>query len=176
MRNKSAEILIGAALCALTSLVLAAGASVTINQVDEKGVGKSLGTVKIEDSKEGLVVMTDLKGLAPGHHGFHVHENANCYPKEKDGKMVAGLAAGAHYDPGKTGKHEGPKGMGHLGDLPPLVVDKDGNAKVRLVAPRLKVADLNGRALMIHEGGDNFSDTPKPLGGGGNRIACGVIK
>jgi Cu-Zn family superoxide dismutase len=29
---------------------------------------------------------------------------------------------------------------------------------------------------MIHEGGDNYSDKPKPLGGGGARIACGVVK
>jgi hypothetical protein len=28
---------------------------------------------------------------------------------------------------------------------------------------------------MIHEGGDNYADAPKPLGGGGARIACGVI-
>ncbi|HHU1509993.1 TPA: superoxide dismutase [Cu-Zn] SodC2, partial [Escherichia coli] len=25
-------------------------------------------------------------------------------------------------------------------------------------------------------GGDNMSDQPKPLGGGGERYACGVIK
>ena len=30
-------------------------------------------------------------------------------------------------------------------------------------------------ALMIHVGGDNMSDQPKPLGGGGARYACGVI-
>jgi Cu-Zn family superoxide dismutase len=29
---------------------------------------------------------------------------------------------------------------------------------------------------MIHESGDNYSDTPKKLGGGGGRIACGVVK
>jgi Cu-Zn family superoxide dismutase len=29
---------------------------------------------------------------------------------------------------------------------------------------------------MIHAGGDNHSDTPAPLGGGGGRMACGVIK
>ena len=175
MKRETVEIIIvGATLCALTSFVFAAAVGITVNQIDDSGVGKSLGSVKVEDSKDGLVVMTDLKGLAPGHHGFHVHENASCEPKEKDGKMVAGLAAGSHYDPGKTGKHEGPNGMGHLGDLPPLVVDKDGSSKLRLVAPRLKLADVNGRALMIHEGGDNFSDNPKPLGGGGGRIACGL--
>jgi len=27
---------------------------------------------------------------------------------------------------------------------------------------------------MIHAGGDNYSDQPEPLGGGGGRIACGV--
>jgi Cu-Zn family superoxide dismutase len=29
---------------------------------------------------------------------------------------------------------------------------------------------------MIHEGGDNYRDTPEPLGGGGGRIACGVVE
>ena len=28
---------------------------------------------------------------------------------------------------------------------------------------------------MIHAGGDNYSDTPAPLGGGGARIVCGVV-
>jgi Cu-Zn family superoxide dismutase len=29
---------------------------------------------------------------------------------------------------------------------------------------------------MVHAGGDNYSDQPKPLGGGGDRIACGLIR
>ena len=29
---------------------------------------------------------------------------------------------------------------------------------------------------MIHVGGDNHSDHPAALGGGGPRMACGVIK
>ncbi len=28
---------------------------------------------------------------------------------------------------------------------------------------------------MVHAGGDNHSDHPLPLGGGGERFACGVI-
>jgi Cu-Zn family superoxide dismutase len=28
---------------------------------------------------------------------------------------------------------------------------------------------------MIHAGGDNHADHPAPLGGGGARMACGVI-
>jgi Cu-Zn family superoxide dismutase len=94
----------------------------------------------------------------------------------KDGKPVAGLAAGGHYDPAGTGKHEGPYGNGHLGDLPPLYVGPDGRATQPVLAPRLKLSDLKGRSLMIHAGGDNYSDKPEPLGGGGARVACGVVK
>ena len=39
--------------------------------------------------------------------------------------------------------------------------------------PALK--EGKGKALMIHVGGDNMSDQPKPLGGGGARYACGVM-
>jgi Cu-Zn family superoxide dismutase len=40
----------------------------------------------------------------------------------------------------------------------------------------LKVKDLTGHSLMIHAGGDNFSDEPAALGGGGARVACGMIE
>lgn len=161
----------------VTSFVAAADAvTVTMNKIDAKGIGAAIGSVAFSDGPGGLVIKPNLKGLAAGDHGFHVHENADCGAKEKDGKMVAGLAAGGHYDPTKSGKHEGPKGHGHLGDLPVLVVAADGTAKGQIVAPRLKVADIKGRSLMIHAGGDNFSDQPKALGGGGGRVACGIIK
>lgn len=148
--------------------------AVVMNAISAAGVGTSIGTIHAEDGKDGLVLSVALKGLSPGEHGFHVHENPSCAPQVKDGKPVAGLAAGGHYDPAKTGKHAGPAHHGHLGDLPALGVDAKGNANVRLVAPRLKLADLKGRSIMIHGGGDNYADSPKPLGGGGERIACGV--
>ena len=94
----------------------------------------------------------------------------------KDGKAVPDLAAGGHYDPAGTGKHEGPYGNGHLGDLPALYVAADGKATLPVLAPRLKVADIKGRSLMIHAGGDNYSDAPAPLAGGDARVACGVVK
>ncbi len=79
--------------------------------------------------------------------------------------------------PQNTGKHEGPEGAGHLGDLPALVVNNDGKATDAVIAPRLKSLDeVKDKALMVHVGGDNMSDQPKPLGGGGERYACGVIK
>ena len=57
-----------------------------------------------------------------------------------------------------------------------LTVDAGGKATEAVVVPRLTVADVKGRSIMIHAGGDNYSDQPAPLGGGGARIACGVVK
>lgn len=149
---------------------------VPMNLVNEKGVGDSIGQVTVSESKYGLVFTPELNNLPPGAHGFHLHQNPSCDPKEVDGKMTAAGAAGGHYDPEKTDKHGMPWGDGHLGDLPPLFVDARGAAMQPVLAPRLKMDDLNGKALMIHAGGDNYSDHPAPLGGGGGRVACGVIK
>ncbi len=140
-----------------------------------EGTGAKLGTITAKDAPEGVELIPDLRGLAPGKHGFHLHREPNCDPAEQDGKPVPGLAAQGHFDPGNTGVHAGPAGNGHLGDLPALIADQDGSANQSMVAPRLKISDLKAHALIIHSGGDNYADIPQKLGGGGPRVACGVI-
>jgi Cu-Zn family superoxide dismutase len=147
-----------------------------MNFVNDSGIGQPIGSVRIVDGKYGLLFIPELSGLPAGAHGFHVHENADCGPKDQNGKMVPALAAGGHFDPAKAGKHEGPYADGHLGDIPALWAGADGKATTPILAPRLKVADLKGHSLMIHAGGDNYSDQPAPLGGGGARMACGIVK
>jgi Cu-Zn family superoxide dismutase len=155
--------------------------TVPVHLIDAKGIGKAVGTIGLSDTQNGYLRLNlDLTNeLPPGGHGFHIHENGDCGPATKDGAPVAGLAAGGHFDPDKTGKHEGPSGHGHKGDLPILFVeiDEDGATATShsLIAPRLKLADVRGLSIMIHEFSDSYADTPKPLGGGGARIACGVI-
>ena len=152
-----------------------ADTTVQMSMVDAKGATTNIGQVAISESKYGLVFTPALKGLPAGIHGFHLHQNSSCDPKEKDGKMVPALAAGGHYDPSDSKRHDTPWGDGHLGDLPALFVDAEGNASQPVLAPRLKTADLAGRSLMVHVGGDNHADHPAPLGGGGARMACGVM-
>ena len=144
-----------------------AAAQVTV-EIYDIAAGAELGTVTLEEEPGGGVRFTpDLDGILPaGGHGFHLHENPDC----GDG----GLAAGGHYDPENTGVHAGPYGDGHLGALPRLTSD-GGRVTAAVVAPRLTMDDVFGRALVIHEGGDNYSDVPLPNGGGGPRMACGVI-
>lgn len=157
--------------------VYAGTITTTMYKLESNGtIGPAIGTITFQDSTQGLQIVTNLKGLPSGSHGFHIHENPNCGATEQNGTITPGGQAGGHYDPNHTKKHAGYSGNGHLGDLPALVVTQDGTAKETLYAPRLKTSDIKNRSVMIHAGGDNYSDTPLPLGGGGARISCGVIK
>jgi len=158
------------------SYVSAEEVTVSVELVQADGVGKEIGTAVLTDSPYGLIVTPRLSGLPPGVHGFHVHQHPDCGPAKEGEKMVPALAAAGHFDPQGTGKHEGPYGKGHLGDLPVLYVDREGRATLPVLAPRLNVRDVKDHSLMIHAGGDNYSDQPEQLGGGGPRIACGVVK
>lgn len=163
------------------SVVLIAGNAlaqtvVPMFKADENGAAGAVGQVSIAESPYGLVFTPAMKGLTPGLHGFHVHQNPSCDPAEQNGKKVPALAAGGHFDPKGSKQHGTPWGEGHLGDLPALFVDAEGQANQPVLAPRLKLSDVAGRSLMLHAGGDNHADHPAPLGGGGARVVCGVIK
>ncbi|GKW49892.1 superoxide dismutase [Cu-Zn] SodC [Halomonas sp. NCCP-2165] len=170
------SLLASLSVCGCLAALPAVAASVTLQRISPEGVGDAIGEVELTDSDHGLLLTPSLEGLEPGVYGFHVHQNPSCEPAENaEGNVVPGLSAGGHYDPDESGEHAGPYGGGHLGDLPALAVDAEGRAGVPLLAPRLSVEDLAGRSLMLHAGGDNYSDEPSPLGGGGARMACGVV-
>jgi superoxide dismutase, Cu-Zn family len=166
-------------ICATALLAMGgawgAGLTVPMALASATGPGTAVGTVTITESAYGLVFTPQLAGLPPGVHGFHVHENPSCEPSQRDGKAVPAGAAGGHLDPAGAKRHGEPWGDGHLGDLPPLYVTADGSASQPVLAPRLRLADVKQRSVMIHAGGDNHADHPAPLGGGGARVACGVI-
>lgn len=159
----------------LTSTAWGAEIRVAVNMAEKQGEGSVLGYIRIVETPYGLVFYPDLQGLPAGLHGFHVHEKPTCTAAEKDGVIIPALAAGGHLDPEGVKRHGEPWGDGHLGDLPPLYVAADGTAVNPVLAPRLKLVDVLNRSIMIHAGGDNHSDHPMPLGGGGARVACGVI-
>lgn len=152
----------------------AAELTVEMNKVTPQGVGEKLGTAKISDKPGGgLEIEVNMTGILAGEHGFHLHAKGDCGPENKDGKPQAGLAAGPHFDPAATKTHRGPMGAGHKGDLPFLTATDEG-IKMVVTAPHLAISDVEGRALVIHAGGDNYTDHPEN-GGGKGRIACGVV-
>src|ERR1700741_485269 len=168
---RTVAVIMGAAMAvAGFNMAYAASETVVMNLIDANGVGKKIGTLRLSDTRKGLRIVPRLAGLPPGNHGFHVHVKPNCGPdKGPSGQAEAGLGAGGHYDPANTGKHLGPMGEGHKGDLPVIAVDAGGKARKVVFAPHLSVSDVKGHSVMIHAGGDNYSDQPAPLGGGGAR-------
>ncbi len=171
-----AAFILVALTAALGTAAHGAEAVLALRMTDPQTTGVVVGTMRIVETPYGQVFHPALKHLPPGLHGFHLHENASCEAGLKDGVFVPALAAGGHWDPLGAGHHGEPWGDGHLGDLPALQVGDDGSASQPVLAPRLKqLADVRLHALMVHAGGDSHADHPSPLGGGGPRVACGVI-
>lgn len=156
-------------LCSM-SLVDAYAQTVKLNFTASQGMGEPAGEIQITETKHGLLFTPNVHGVSTGLHGFHIHEKPDC--------SNMGMAAGGHFDLAKTGKHLGPyQDNGHLGDLPALYAAVDGMVSLPVLAPRvMHLSEIKNHALMIHAGGDNYSDSPQPLGGGGGRMICGVIE
>lgn len=128
---------------------------------------EAAGTVRFEALEEGGVrVAASLHSLAPGPHGFHVHENGDC--------SEAAAAAGPHFNFLGESAETPDRITGNLGELR---AGPDGEARIegtvgaaRLDGPR----GITGRAVVVHARG-NDPDSP-PDGAAGERIACGIIE
>ena len=123
-------------------------------------MGQKIGTAQVSESKGGVSFKLAITSLPPGQRGFHIHEKGDCGPAMKDGKMTAGVAAGEHYDPDGKKSHKGPKGSGHKGDLPVLNGTAKG-IKQTVTATRLKLSDVQGRAIVIHKAVTTTPTNPK---------------
>jgi superoxide dismutase, Cu-Zn family len=150
--------------------------------------GAVVGHVRFTSVSGGVLVTTEIAGLSPGFHGYHVHANndpANgegCVPPtfvSADGHFaVAGTSHGAH-----------------AGDMPVLLAMTSGTARSGFVSDRFGLADLRGRAVIVHAGSNNYGNIPvgpnpdqytpnspaataatAATGNAGARVACGVIR
>ena len=149
---------------------------VAMHNLYKDRVGGKIGFLYLYDSDLGLVI--ESRGLpinGDGYHGMHIHEFGNLGSSRKpDGEIVPGGKAGEHYDPEHTGIHAGPMGNGHRGDLPKILVRDNSWAGI-VTAPRLTLDEVKNRSIIIHAGGDNYSDYPMANGCGMGRIIGGVI-
>src|SRR5689334_5732018 len=112
---KTVQLAGGAAalMLAATGAVGAQQLTAEIDKISEAGVGEKIGTVIVSEGKNGTTFKIAVTSIAPGKHGFHVHENGDCGAASKAGKIDAGGAAGGHYDPEGKKSHKGPTGAGH---------------------------------------------------------------
>ncbi len=147
--------------------------------------GAVVGSVKFADEDDGVHVKAIVDAsFAAGFHGFHVHANNDA--SNGDGCLAPTfVSADGHF------KEAGQDHANHAGDMPVLLVNADGTAEARFVTDRFSVADIVGRAVIVHAGADNYANIPARYltgtltaidsttlntGDAGGRIACGVIE
>jgi Cu-Zn family superoxide dismutase len=125
------------------------------------------GTVTFTQKGDAVHVETALTGLNPGsEHGIHVHEKGDCSSGD-------GTSAGGHYNP--AGSAHGPQsGPHHAGDMPNIQAGSYGGTNASFDIAGVKVADLVGKAVIVHRDKDDYAS--QPAGNSGPRIACGVIQ
>ncbi len=125
------------------------------------------GRVTFTEAENGIHVKGELSGLAPGEHGFHVHEFGVWSP---DGK-----AAGGHFNPTAQPHGERDASKRHIGDLGNIKANENGNAVIDFVDPHLTFHgphSIIGRGVVVHEKADDYG---QPVGNAGGRVAVGVI-
>ncbi len=136
--------------------------------------GKQVGTADFTSVDGGVRVTLKVKGVAPGLHGFHVHELGSCVAPEFK-------SAGGHFNPDDK-KHGvvNPSGA-HVGDLDNLTVDVKGDGSGEFVVLRASLDSTSGSLLkkdgtsvVLHADPDDLKSDP--AGNSGMRIACGVIR
>lgn len=108
-----------------------------MNRISTDGIGPKIGTITLKDSHQGLMVLPNLRDLSPGNHAFHIHKKPSCKSGIKNGKKVAGLLAGGHYDLTKVGNIKSHSHSKKHGDLPQLVAAADGIATSSVMTEKI---------------------------------------
>jgi superoxide dismutase, Cu-Zn family len=157
---------LAAGLAALPALSATASKPVTVEIKDLQG--QTVGTAVLSEATQGVKIKLDVKGLPPGEHSLHIHQNAKC-------ELPDFKSAGPHFN-GASG-HADHAGL-PAGDIPDfsLIVAADGTGHATVVAPNVSmgtdehsVFSNGGTAIVIHAVAGGTSSAAPP------RIACGVI-
>ena len=131
------------------------------------------GTVRFTQQDGKLQIDAEIKGLAPGVHGFHLHEKGDCSAPD-------GTSAGGHFNPAGH-QHGAPTAsVRHGGDFGNITADASGNASLHLTVPSSDISldagaagNVVGRGVIVHADPDDF--VTQPTGNAGKRLACGVV-
>jgi superoxide dismutase, Cu-Zn family len=138
--------------------------------------GNKIGAVQVTKASLGVLINIKATQLSPGYHGMHFHAVGDCSDHGEFKK------AGAHVDPmHKPHGFLNEKGP-HEGNLPNLIVDKNGDVEVELYSNLVgltneieaNLLDADGSALIIHANRDDH--TSQPIGNSGARVGCAVIR
>lgn len=153
----------------------ATGDTATASLTDAQG--RAIGSATFSQGPTGVLIRIEADGLTPGWRGVHLHQTGRC-----EGPGFQSAAAHLHHgDEAVVHGLLNPEGD-EAGDLPNIHVGADGRVRAELFSTTIRIAaegpgerllDDDGSALVIHAGPDDHMS--QPIGGAGDRIACGVI-
>lgn len=137
----------------------------------KNGSGQVVGKVTLVEAPKGVLLKVEAKNLAPGWHGLHFHEKADCSKADF-------TSAGGHTHGGGDRIHGllNPK-ANETGDLPNLWIAADGTGATEVFSSLTTLAalkDADGSAVLIHAGADDHQT--QPIGGAGARVACAEVR
>ena len=154
----------------------ASGATATLKD----SAGQVAGYVRIAGAGGDRVMVQAVvtaSSLTPGFHGFHIHTTGSCVPPSF-------ASAGGHL-----GSVEGEVHDDHAGDMPSLLVKRDGSALLIFETDRAlldRMLDADRAAVVVHAGADNFANIPPRYGSpdtmtlatgdSGPRALCGELR
>lgn len=130
------------------------------------------GTVKFVEEAGVVKMIATITNATPGNHAIHIHEFGDC--STPDAK-----SAGGHWNPTQMNHGKWGTDPFHNGDIGNIEVGKDRTGQLSLETDKwcLSCKDLSknivGKAIVVHEGIDDFSS--QPAGDAGGRIGCGEI-
>jgi len=168
------------ALAALSSLCLSAQFSNAASNSAQAKIlnaqGTQIGTAKLTSAGQGVKVSVKVSQLTPGEHGIHIHTVGKC-------EAPGFTTAGGHFNPTNShhGIHNAQAPHPHAGDLPNLVIAKNGTGNATFTIEGATLGEganslfhEGGTAIVIHAKADDLMSDPS--GNSGDRIACGVIE
>lgn len=135
--------------------------------------GKMVGKVIFEERNDSVLMKAKVNDILPnGFHAFHIHENGDC--SSTDGK-----SAGGHWNPTNEDHGMWNSEKHHRGDIGNIITDSSGVGELAIITDKWCIGckdttkNILGKAIIIHEGGDDFRS--QPSGDAGPRVACGEI-
>jgi len=130
------------------------------------------GTLTFNQTDGKVIMSANISGLTPGNHAIHIHAIGDCSADD-------GSSAGGHWNP--TNVNHGKWGTApfHIGDIGNIMADSNGIGTISRETDLWcincddETKNIIGKAIIIHEGSDDFSS--QPSGAAGARIGCGKI-
>lgn len=193
--SKAGRVVVTLAAAGIAILLLpggnasGAGTTVRADLIDTNGKPMGSTTFSVVEGKMLVSANVVLPPQFAGFHGFHLHRVGKCEANAID--PATGTRSPFFTSSGHLGSEDGHRHGVHDGDLPPLLVNRDGTARMSVRTDHVsfdRIFDADGTAVVIHLLPDNLAHIPARYapngvdattantGDAGGRTVCGVIK